>query len=53
VRAKEILETRANELLEHCKSSDDSGELNDDDVDAMIQLNAIKRRLQIIEAEYL
>ena len=53
VRAKEILETRAKELLARCEPPDDSGELDDEHVDAMVQLNAIKRRLQIIEVEYL
>ena len=53
VRAKEILETRAKELLAHCEPLDDSGELDEGEVDAMVQLNAIKRRIEIIEAEYL
>ena len=54
VRAREILETRAKELLERFDDSvDDSGEFDDEQVDELAQLRAIRRKLQIIEAEYL
>ena len=54
VRAREILETRAKELLERFDDSeDDSGEFDDEQVDELAQLRAIRRKLEIIEAEYL
>jgi HK97 family phage prohead protease len=52
VRAKEILEQRANELLERCKDGECSGE-HEGSCDVRARLASIKRHLELIEAEYL